>query len=55
MNLAMAATYDPDPARAATASALPFNLETGELHARRAGSAGCEHDPVNLVARTEAT
>ena len=30
MNLAMAATYDPDP-KAPLGFRLPFNLETGEL------------------------
>ena len=47
MNLCMAATYDPDP-RAPNGFRLPFNLETGELIAG-AGSAGCAHDPMNLV------
>ncbi len=49
MNLAMAATYDPDP-KAPNGFRLPFNLETGELIAPR-WRTWLKHDPVNLVAR----
>jgi S-formylglutathione hydrolase FrmB len=49
MNLAMAATYDPDPT-APNGFRLPYNLETGELIAAR-WRAWLRHDPVNLVAR----
>jgi S-formylglutathione hydrolase FrmB len=49
MNLAMAATYDPD-AKAPNGFRLPFNLETGELLPAR-WSRWLRHDPVNLVAR----
>ena len=48
MNLAMAATYDPDPA-APLGFRLPFNLETGELVAAR-WRRWLRNDPVNLVA-----
>jgi putative esterase len=47
MNLAMAATYDPDP-RAPLGFRVPFNLETGELIAQR-WRRWQQHDPVNLV------
>jgi hypothetical protein len=47
MNLAMAATYDPDP-RAPLGFRLPFNLETGEVIPRR-WNEWLKHDPVNLV------
>ena len=49
MNLAMAATYDPDP-EAPNGFRLPFNLETGELIAAR-WRQWRRHDPVNMVAR----
>ena len=49
MNLAMAATYDPDPA-APNGFRLPFNLETGELIPRR-WRQWQRNDPINLVAR----
>ena len=49
MNLAMAATYDPDPA-APNGFRVPFNLETGELIAAR-WRHWLRHDPINLVAR----
>lgn len=49
MNLAMAATYDPDPA-APNGFRLPFNLETGELLAER-WRQWRKHDPINMVAR----
>jgi hypothetical protein len=48
MNLAMAATYDPDP-KAPLGFRLPFNLETGELIPAR-WRRWLAHDPVNLVA-----
>ncbi len=47
MNLCMAATYDPDP-RSPNGFRLPFNLETGELIAKR-WDAWRRHDPVNMV------
>jgi hypothetical protein len=47
MNLAMAATYDPDP-RTPLGFRLPFNLETGELLAAR-WRRWLRNDPVNLV------
>jgi hypothetical protein len=47
MNLAMAATYDPDP-RAPLGFRVPFDLETGELIAAR-WRQWQKHDPVNLV------
>src|SRR5215831_2446098 len=47
MNLAMAATYDPDP-KAPLGFRLPFNLETGEVIPRR-WNEWLKHDPVNLV------
>jgi hypothetical protein len=49
MNVAMAATYDPDP-QAPLGFRLPFNLETGEL-LRERWKRWQRHDPVNLVAR----
>ena len=49
MNLAMAATYDPDPA-APLGFRLPFNLETGEVLPDRWKN-WQRNDPVNLVAR----
>jgi Putative esterase len=49
MNLAMAASYDPDP-RAPNGFRVPYNLETGELLPRR-WQRWLAHDPVNLVAR----
>jgi S-formylglutathione hydrolase FrmB len=52
MNLAMAATYDPDP-RAPNGFRVPFNLETGELIPER-WRAWRRHDPVNMVARHRA-
>ena len=48
MNLAMAASYDPDP-RAPNGFRLPFNLETGELIEAR-WQRWLAHDPVHLVA-----
>jgi hypothetical protein len=48
MNLAMAATYDPDPTTA-LGFRLPFNLETGELIPAR-WRRWQRNDPVNLVA-----
>jgi hypothetical protein len=47
MNLAMAATYDPDP-KSPLGFRLPFNLETGEVIPRR-WNEWLKHDPVNLV------
>ena len=52
MNLAMAATYDPDP-RAPNGFRVPFNLETGEVIPER-WRAWRRHDPVNMVARHRA-
>ncbi|MEP7207815.1 MAG: alpha/beta hydrolase-fold protein [Casimicrobiaceae bacterium] len=49
MNIAMAATYDPDP-KAPLGFRVPFNLETGELLAAR-WKAWLRHDPVHLVTR----
>ncbi len=49
MNLAMAATYDPDP-KAPNGFRVPFNLETGELLPER-WKRWLEHDPIHLVAR----
>ena len=48
MNLAMAATYDPDP-KVPLGFRLPFNLETGEL-IRARWRRWLANDPVNLVA-----
>jgi len=49
MNLAMAATYDPDP-DAPNGFNLPFDLETGEFIDAR-WRRWLRHDPINLVAR----
>jgi enterochelin esterase-like enzyme len=49
MNLAMAATYDPDT-DAPNGFRLPFNLETGELIEERWRN-WLKHDPVRLVGR----
>lgn len=49
MNLAMAATYDPDP-EAPNGFRLPFDLDTGELIPAR-WRQWLRHDPINLVAR----
>ena len=49
MNLAMAATYDPDP-EAPNGFRLPFNLETGEIIDAR-WRQWLKHDPVRLVGR----
>ena len=49
MNLAMAATYDPDP-EAPNGFRLPFTLDTGELIPER-WRRWLRHDPINLVAR----
>jgi hypothetical protein len=49
MNLAMAASYDPDP-KAPNGFRVPYHLETGELLPRR-WQRWQRHDPVNLVAR----
>jgi S-formylglutathione hydrolase FrmB len=49
MNLAMAASYDPDP-KAPNGFRLPFNLETGEPIEGR-WRAWRAHDPINLVTR----
>jgi enterochelin esterase-like enzyme len=49
MNLAMAATYDPDP-KAPNGFRVPFNLESGELIAER-WKKWRAHDPIHLVAR----
>jgi hypothetical protein len=49
MNLAMAATYDPDPS-VPLGFRLPFNLETGEIIPAR-WKQWQKHDPVNMVAR----
>jgi S-formylglutathione hydrolase FrmB len=49
MNLAMAASYDPDR-KAPNGFRLPFNLETGERLEPR-WRAWRKHDPVDLVAR----
>jgi len=49
MNLAMAATYDPDP-EVPNGFRLPFNLETGELIDAR-WKAWLRHDPIRLVRR----
>lgn len=47
MNLAMAASYDPDPA-APNGFNLPFNLETGELIPER-WKRWLAHDPIHMV------
>ncbi len=49
MNLAMAASYDPDP-RAPNGFRLPCNLETGEFIPAR-WRQWLKHDPVEMVAR----
>ena len=49
MNLCMAATYDPDP-RAPLGFRVPFNMESGEMIARR-WEKWRNHDPINLVAK----
>jgi hypothetical protein len=49
MNLAMAATYDPDPT-VPNGFRIPYNFETGELLPQR-WKQWLRHDPVNLVAR----
>lgn len=49
MNLAMAATYDPDP-RAPLRFRVPFNLETGEVLPARWRN-WRRHDPIHLVSR----
>ena len=52
MNLAMAATYDPDP-RTPLGFRVPFNLESGELIEAR-WRRWLAHDPINLVDRYRA-
>jgi hypothetical protein len=47
MNLAMAASYDPDP-RAPNGFRLPFDLETGELIPAR-WARWLAHDPVHMA------
>jgi S-formylglutathione hydrolase FrmB len=49
MEIAMAATYDPDP-RAPLGFRLPVDLDTGEIIPKR-WARWREHDPINLVAR----
>ncbi len=49
MELAMAASYDPDPA-APLGFRLPVNLETGELLPRR-WARWLQHDPIHLVGK----
>jgi enterochelin esterase-like enzyme len=49
MNLAMAATYDPDP-KAPNGFRLPFTLDTGELIEAR-WRQWLKHDPINMVKR----
>jgi len=49
MNLAMAASYDPDPG-APNGFRLPFRLDTGELVPER-WRRWLRHDPINMVAR----
>lgn len=49
MNLAMAASYDPDP-DAPNGFRLPFELDTGELIPER-WRRWLKHDPINMVAR----
>jgi len=53
MNLAMAATYDPDP-KAPNGFRVPFNLESGEVLPER-WREWRKHDPVNLVERYKAS
>ena len=50
MELAMAASYDPDP-RAPMGFRLPVDLDTGELLPKR-WERWRQHDPVNLVAQS---
>ena len=52
MNLAMAASYDPDP-KAPNGFRLPFNLETGELIPQR-WKRWLAHDPINMVQKYKA-
>ena len=52
MNLAMAASYDPDPA-APNGFRLPFDLETGELIPQR-WKRWLAHDPIHLVQKYRA-
>ena len=52
MNLAMAATYDPDP-RAPNGFRVPFNLESGEVIEKR-WAKWRANDPVNMVAKYRA-
>src|SRR5262249_51809685 len=52
MNLAMAATYDPDP-RVPLGFRVPFNLESGELIEAR-WRRWLAHDPIHLVDRYRA-
>jgi len=52
MNLAMAASYDPDPG-APNGFRLPFNLETGELIPAR-WKRWLAHDPIHLVRKHKA-
>lgn len=49
MNLAMAATYDPDP-QAPNGFRVPFDLETGELLTKRWRN-WLKHDPARMVKR----
>jgi S-formylglutathione hydrolase FrmB len=49
MEIAMAATYDPDP-KAPLGFRVPFNLETGELLQQR-WQRWLRHDPIHLVER----
>jgi S-formylglutathione hydrolase FrmB len=49
MNLAMAATYDPDP-QSPQRLRVPFDLETGELIPKR-WRQWLRHDPIHLVER----
>lgn len=49
MNIAMAATYDPDP-KAPLGFRVPFHMDTGELIARR-WQRWLDHDPVHMVRR----
>lgn len=52
MNLAMAASYDPDP-KAPNGFRLPFNLETGELLPQR-WKRWLAHDPIHMVQKYKA-
>ena len=49
MNLAMAASYDPDP-RAPNGFRLPFDLDTGVLLEAR-WKRWLRHDPIHMVAQ----